>query len=172
MSDKTFRILGEETIRRTQAAAGAENPYWGWEELPPHPDPSKGCVRRGLCCKSSPGWFAPGEVEGAASLLGVEADALVRERLIIDSVEVDGERVFAFAPVKLGRDGAPAIPPATRADALYRALRGVCTFYDEGEGCTIYRARPYECRGYVCTNDPEDNPSHQAIARLWREASR
>lgn len=173
---RPFRIFSEETVRRAdpdaEFADGEDNPYWSAEEPEPHPDPSLGCIRRGLCCRSSPGWFAPGEAEAAAELLGLEPDAFVRRYLVIDSIEVDGERVEVFAPVKLGRDGKPAIPTATRADGLYRALRGTCVFYSEavpGEpGCRIYTKRPAECAAYVCVNAPEDNLSHEAIARLWR----
>src|SRR5690606_13800533 len=116
----------------------------------------------------SPGWFAPGEVEAAAAALGLEPDAFVRRYLVIDAVEVDGRRAEAFAPVKLGRDGEPMLTPATRADRLYRTLPGPCVFY-EGQGCRIYAARPYECRRYVCTNEPEQNPTHEEIGRMWLE---
>lgn len=173
-----FRILHESVQHRPDLAAEGddpdtpeENPYWTWDEQEPHPDPSKGCVRRGLCCKSNPGWFAPGEVEEAARLMGLEPDAFVRKYLVIDSVEVDGTRVHVFAPVKLGIDGKPAIPPASRADELYRTLRGQCVFFgtaaDGLPGCGIYEARPTECRRYICTNAPADNPTHEQIARLW-----
>lgn len=177
MKKRPFRILSEETVRRTldpgeaPVDEQAENPYWtDWEEIPPHPDPDKGCIRRGLCCKSSPGWFAPGEVEGAAALMGMSPDAFVRRYLVVDAIEVDGEPVSVFAPVKLARDGKPAIPPATLADPLYRALRGVCIFF-KNDGCSIYEARPKECRDYICTNKPADNPTHEQIARLWKEAA-
>lgn len=180
-----FRILDERLEKREAPASdtGAsgsggdapdapgevENPYWTWDEQPPHPNPELGCIRRGLCCKSSPGWFAPGEVEAAAALRGMEPDAFVRKYLVVDHQEVAGEVVHVFAPVKLGIDGRPAIPPASRTDALYRALRGQCTFYDvKAQGCGIYEARPTECRLYICTNAPGDNPSHEDIALLWR----
>lgn len=177
MKKRPFHILSEETVRRTPDPGdppideAAENPYWtDWEEIPPHPAPEKGCIRRGLCCKSSPGWFAPGEVEGAAALKGMTPDDFVRRYLVVDSILVDDEPVHVFAPVKLGRDKKPAITPATRADALYRALRGVCVFF-KNDGCSIYEARPLECREYICTNKPADNPSHEDIARLWKDAA-
>jgi len=161
-------IVREESVVERPGAENIENPYWiDDEEAAPHPDPSLGCIRRGLCCKSSPGWFAPGEVERAAESLGMSPDAFARQFLVIDSTDVDGERVEVFAPLKLARDGTPAIAPLARADVLYRTLRGRCVFF-EGEGCRIYAARPHECKHYVCTNAPELNPSHESIARLWR----
>jgi Fe-S-cluster containining protein len=71
-----------------------------------------------------------------------------------------------FAPVKRGPRGDLAFETGKPVDELYRRLRGTCTFYGEG-GCGIYAARPYECRHYDCTNEPEANPQHDAIARMW-----
>jgi len=98
----------------------------------------------------------------------MDADAFVRAYLVVDGLEVDGAWVHVFAPVKAGRDGEPVVPTAQPVDDLYRAFRGTCIFYD-GTGCGIYTARPYECQHYVCTNEPEDNPSHADIARMWRD---
>ena len=161
--------LGEWIVRRDDAS-DEENPYWDLEEPEPHPDPSLGCVRRGVCCKSSPGWFAPGEVEQAAALMGMEPDALVRSHLIVDGMEVGGRFVHVFAPVKLGRDEVPAFEPGRPVDRLYRVLRGTCTFYRGEQGCGIYEARPYECRHYDCTNPPSANPEHLEIAQMWLAA--
>ena len=165
-------ILSEETVARAGAPQGqGENPYWADEEPDEHPDPSLGCIRRGLCCKRHPGWFAPGEAEQAAALLGMEPDAFVRRYLVVTSIEVEGEEVHCFAPVKLGVDGEPQLEPGTKADRLYYVLRGPCVFYGP-EGCGIYAARPLECQRYVCTQEPEENLSKQELGRLWRDAAR
>ncbi|GIW72105.1 MAG: hypothetical protein KatS3mg102_1647 [Planctomycetota bacterium] len=169
---RRLRVLQEHTVHRPGQALAPENPYWAWEEpeFSEHPAPERGCIRRGLCCRSNPGWFAPGEVEKAAALLGLEPDAFVRRFCIIDALELEGERVEVFAPLKLGRDGAPLLPPGSRADALYRMFRGTCIFYDEpARACRIYPARPLECRRYICTNRPSENLSRRAIAGLWRQ---
>ncbi|MCO4763431.1 MAG: YkgJ family cysteine cluster protein [Myxococcales bacterium] len=175
-SDKTFRILNEveRTLPdRTDLPPGVaendvENPYWLWDELPPHPNPEKGCIQRGLCCRSSPGRFAPGEVEKAAELLGKTPDAFVKRYLVVDKVKVDGEEVAVFAPVKLDRKGKPALPTGGPVDRLYQVLRGTCVFFD-GTTCKIYGARPWECREYICTKPPEENPSHADVGRKWLE---
>lgn len=175
MKAKTSGLLSEEV--RDVAAGGdaapeagtdVENPYWA--DPPPHPCPEKGCIRRGLCCSSSPGWFAPGEIEAAAALLGLAPDAFVRTYCVIDAWDLPEGRVEVFAPLKLARDGSPALPPLSRADGWYRLLRGACVFF-EGGGCRIYAARPAECRAYLCTNPPEQNLSHEQLARRWREGS-
>ncbi len=167
--DKMTGLLGEETVS-VPAEAQTENPYWLAEEAEPHPNPELGCIRRGICCRSSPGWFAPNEIEKAAAHLELSPDGFVRRYLIIDQAMVDGVAVEVFAPVKLDREGRPALRPATRVDELYRVLRGTCIFF-ENEGCGIYPARPIECARYVCTNAPEDNLSHVAIGRLWQAAA-
>lgn len=164
-----FSILDEVVVRTEDYQDDApENPYWLDEEPDPHPNPELGCIRRNKCCKNFPGWFGPGEVEKAAAFLELEPAAFVKKYIIIDHTEVDGERVEVFVPVKLGKDRKPLIPPATRADSLYQVLRGPCVFFD-GAGCTIYGARPVECRGYVCTQPPQQNISHETIARMWRD---
>lgn len=162
--------LGEWIVHR-DTTSEVENPYWDLEEPEPHPDPTLGCVRRGVCCRTSPGWFAPGEAEAAAAAREMTPDEFVRTFLIIDGAEVDGEWVHVFAPVKVGREGAPVVELARPVDDLYRALRGTCVFFD-GSGCGIYESRPYECRRYDCTAEPEDNPNHDEIARMWWQAER
>jgi len=178
-SDKTFRILTETTVTLPDRAdlppgvaeTDVENPYWLWDELPPHPAPEKGCIQRGLCCRSSPGRFAPGEVEEAAALLGKTPDAFVKRYLVVDEVKVDEETVHVFAPVKLDRKGRPALPTGGRVDKLYQVLRGTCIFFD-GTTCKIYDARPWECRAYICTKAPEENPSNADVGRKWLAATK
>ncbi len=144
------------------------NPYW--VEPAPHPDPSLGCIRRGLCCKSSPGWFAPGEMEETIAQSGLEAREFIKKYIIIDGMDIDGVRVDVFAPVKLGRDGLPLEPTSSRASSLYGYLHGPCIFYQGEElGCGIYNARPLECARYICTNAPEDNITHREIAQMWKQ---
>lgn len=167
--DEEVRVIGEPSA---SSDAPEINPYWD-DQPQPHPDPSRGCIRRGLCCKSSPGWFAPGEVERAAELMGLTPDDFVKRYLIVDWLELpEHGRVHVFAPVKLGRDGLPLEPTGAQASRLYGMLKGPCVFYQsDAHGCGIYGARPIECRQYICTNAPEDNPSRRELARLWLENS-
>lgn len=166
-------ILSEETVHR-EGQPDVENPYWEAEEPQEHPNPELGCIRRGLCCKSSPGAFGPGELEQAAALLDLEPDAFVRRYAVVvelptpEGVEREGP-IHAFAPVKLDRRGKPLERPGTLTDRLYHQLRGPCIFY-EGDGCRIYGARPIECRRYVCTQPDDANLSHEELARLWLAA--
>jgi len=146
-----------------------EDPRWAHVD-PDHPAPWLGCIRRNLCCRSNPGWFAPGEAEQAAEVLGLDMASFVNRFLVVDHVDLSVGRVEAFAPVKLGRDGLPAEPTGSRTSDLYRYASGSCVFFD-GAGCAIYSARPWECRGYACTRLPEENPSRLQLAQLWLEAA-
>lgn len=163
-----MKILSEETrtVDADSTVSEGDNPYWLDEEQEPHPDPSLGCVRRGLCCRSSPGWFAPGEVEKAAAALDMSPDDFVRKYLVIDSIDVDGQLAEVFVPVKMGRGNKPLAPPATRVDRLYRMLRSPCVFFKDS-GCQIYDVRPLECRHYLCTAAEGDNLSHREIGAMW-----
>lgn len=164
---RPLRVLSEE-VRKRGESSGDENPYWQEEETPP-PSEAEGCIRRGACCRTSPGWFGPGEVEAAAQHLALTPDEFARRYLVIDGIELDEHgRVEVFAPLKLDRQGKPSLPPLSRADDWYRVLKGVCIFYDaNAKGCRIYAARPIECRHYFCGHDPQKNLSHEAIARSW-----
>jgi len=171
MSDEQRRrgILSEVTVHR-EGRSEEENPYWLAEEAQPHPNPELGCIRRGLCCKSHPGWFGPGQVERAAELKGMTPDDFVKQYLVVDWLDLDGERIHVFAPAKIAIDGDPLYPTGKVVDTLYQLLRSPCIFYN-GDGCRIYQSRPIECERYVCTNMPEDNISHAEIARMWRDAA-
>ena len=165
-------LISEITVHKENAEPSdetEENPCWTADEET-HPDPERGCIRRGACCRAHPGWFAPGEPERAADHLGMTPDAFVRRYLVIDSVDIDGTRVEAFAPVKLGRDGKPLWDTGTRVDRLYRILKSPCVFYGNESGCAIYPARPIECRHYDCTK-PENNLTRRHIGQLWRDGT-
>lgn len=140
-----------------------------WAHVDPdHPRPWDGCIRRGLCCRTSPGWFAPGEAERAAAHLGLEMGDFVNRYLVLDRIQTTIGRIEAFAPVKLGRDGEPVEPTGERTSDAYHLWQGACIFYGgEEAGCRIYPVRPLECRLYCCTNLPEDNPAKLDLGLLW-----
>jgi len=150
-----------------EPATAADRSSDAWAHVDPdHPRPWDGCIRRGLCCRRSPGWFAPGEAERAAALMGLPMAAFVNRYLILDHHETTIGRIEAFAPVRLAPDGDPVAPPGGRVTEFYHLGEGPCVFFD-GQGCRIYGARPLECRLYDCTNLPEDNPRRLDLALLW-----
>ncbi len=158
--DEEVRIIGEADPN------APTNPYWD-DQHEPHPNPELGCIRRGLCCKSNPGWFAPGEVEQAAQSLNMDPDEFVRTHLVVDWLEdPEGNKTYVFAPAKLGRDNKPLEPTGANVSRLYGLLKGPCIFYTHAQrACLIYKARPSECRQYICTENAFHRP---AIAALWK----
>jgi Fe-S-cluster containining protein len=126
------------------------------------------CRRCGRCCRKHPGWFAPGEPEKAAMLLGLPMADFVKKYLIIDYIETNWGKIEVFVPVKVDKDGVPVEPTNSKASRVYPMKKGTCIFYDEAEkGCRIYFARPIECRRYHCENSPEENMSKLQIAEMW-----
>lgn len=133
----------------------------------PTPTEEQGCIRRGYCCKNTPGWFAPGELEKAAEHLGMTPDEFANNYLVIDGYELpELGWVKVFAPVRLNRFNEPAMPPLSEVDDIYRYLNGPCIFYKEN-GCEIYPARPMECRSYFCGRDKDLNIDRKEIAIYW-----
>jgi Fe-S-cluster containining protein len=38
-----------------------------------------------------------------------------------------------------------------------------CQFLDENHMCSVYEARPHDCRGYVCWNQPDETVYQYAV---------
>ena len=78
------------------------------------------CTRCGNCCTGPPGyvWVTPEEIEAIAQLRGESSDDI----LSLYTWPVGGQRSLKEKP------------------------DGDCVFYDHHEGCTIYPARPRQCR--------------------------
>ena len=130
------------------------------------------CVRRGACCRNSPGWFGPGEAERVAEHLGIDIAEFAQGYLVLDSVRIGNLRVEAFAPVKVDDDGQPIEGPNVRVSRVYLLMEGACIFYDaEGRACRIHEVRPVECRHYFCAQPEERNLSKEQIGRMWIDAA-
>src|SRR2546426_9873212 len=99
-----------------------------------------GCTGCGNCCTGAPGyvWVKEKEIEALARLLGL-------------SVQAFGKRY-------LRRVGA-------RYSLLERA-RGECVFYRDGGGCTVYAARPEQCRTFPFW------PENLRAAGAWEQLKR
>jgi hypothetical protein len=96
------------------------------------------CTRCGDCCTGSPGyvWVRREEIEGLARFLGM-------------SVEAFGRRYLRRVGRKL---------------SLLEKSNGDCVFYDRG--CTVYPARPTQCRTFPFWTE------NLASASSWSEAAR
>ena len=117
----------------------------------------KKCVN---ACKISPGWFAPGEAEKAAELLGMPFKEFRQKYIIID-YWVDGANVYA--PRKLGVD-----EDLDLASYGYGFTEARCTFLDENDRCKIHAAKPMECREAMCCEPTM--MEREDIQQLWLDA--
>jgi uncharacterized protein len=78
------------------------------------------CTKCGNCCTGAPGyvWVEPAEIDALAAKLGVpEAEF----------------RAMYTRSVGKGR-------------SLREKSNGDCVFFEQGQGCTVYSARPTQCR--------------------------
>jgi Fe-S-cluster containining protein len=104
-------------------------------------------------CQHKPGWFAPGEAEKAAELLGMDFQTFFDTKLVADywlehENDLEGaltEDVFCLSPAWIGSDPGEEAP---------FNLKGVCVFLTDGK-CSIHDAKPRECRSYL-HDQPED----------------
>ena len=80
------------------------------------------CTQCGDCCTGAPGyvWLEAGEVEALAAHLGLERDPF-------------GKRYLRRVEGRL---------------SLVEKPGGDCVFFERGRGCTVYAARPSQCRTY------------------------
>lgn len=93
------------------------------------------CIGCKNACATKPGWFAPGEPEALAKALGITFEELFETKLMVDSIDVAGERVFVLSPAIVGFEGkaAPSRP-------------GECVFLDADDLCSIHQeGKPAEC---------------------------
>ena len=111
-------------------------------------------------CTCKPGWFNPGEAEKAADLLGVPLEELFKTRLAVDWWTNDYDETFLLSP---------SVKGGTPGEEFGEDPRGECVFYEDGK-CSIYDARPHECREYMHGDSKEVVADrHEAIAQRWKD---
>jgi len=98
------------------------------------------CTQCGDCCTGPPGyvWMSEADIERLAAHLGLARDELGRRFLR----RVDGDLSLVEKP---NHD---------------------CVFWERGRGCTVYAARPAQCRTYPFW------PEVVASKAAWREESK
>jgi Fe-S-cluster containining protein len=98
------------------------------------------CTRCGNCCtRPGPVYFSGGDLARAADFLGLSEDAFWLEYGLVEE------------------DGVPALDPPGD---------GPCPFYDPAQGCSIYAARPTQCRTWPFW------PEVVHRRRSWEKAAR
>jgi len=115
------------------------------------------CVKS---CRNTPGWFAPGEAEKTAKLLGMSFEEFRKQYLIIE-YWVGGS--YMYSPRKVGIDEDREV--ASFASYLYPAP---CVFLDENDRCKIHKAKPMECRESFSCSRTERN-MRRGISRMWKK---
>lgn len=111
-------------------------------------------------CERTPGWFAPGEAEKAAELLGIPFMDFKQDFLIRD-YWIGEPQIYVLAPRKLNVD--EHLDTASWGSAFTHAD---CVFLKEGK-CAIHEAKPYECRhALICEKSPG---TREKIVEMWRE---
>jgi hypothetical protein len=95
------------------------------------------CRRCGACCTGAPGhvWLAHGEADALAALLGLPVDAFLASC---------ARRVYGLW-------------------SLLEKEDGCCVFFVPGSGCSVYAARPRQCRSWPFW------PRIVAARRNWEE---
>ena len=98
------------------------------------------CSRCGHCCTGPPGvvWTTPAEVVELAAAKGLDVAAFSARYLR----EVEGRL------------------------ALVERTNGDCIFWDQAAGCTVYAARPEQCRTWPFW------PKHLATPEAWERTQR
>lgn len=110
-------------------------------------------------CKDKPGWFKPGEAEQVAELLALSMPDFFSKYLLVDyfTGELD---IFLLSPSVVGADAGEEFPANPR---------GQCVFYKDGK-CSIYSARPFECREYFHEQSHDEiSERHEAVAEAWSD---
>lgn len=98
------------------------------------------CERCGRCCKGpEPGyvWVSDREIARLAAALGLSVEDFTRRYV---------RRVF-------------------ERFSLVERANNDCVFYEDGKGCTVYDARPDQCRTFPFW------PKHFATEQTWRAAA-
>lgn len=118
------------------------------------------CAACVAACQRTPGWFAPGEAERTAALLGMEFDAFRTTYLICD-YWVGGAKLWSprKVGVDVGRD------TASWGGAFRDAP---CIFLDDQGRCKIHAAKPWECR-HTMACEPQ-GPLRPKINEMWLAA--
>lgn len=119
------------------------------------------CAKCVSACSITPGWFAPGEAEEAAKLLGVPFEEFSK-RLIKNYMYDEYDDVKFWIPRKVGPEFNPS---AELLSDRASNTKGRCTFLTEDNRCEIHAAKPMECREALLCNPTPD--IRRDIVKMW-----
>ena len=119
------------------------------------------CIR---CCERTPGWFAPGEAESAATLLGMGFDEFKQRFLIVDYWVASPNDIDVLSPRKVGVE-----TDQPRASWGYAFEHSKCVFLTAENRCRIHQSKPIECREALeCGNS--QSRGREKIAEMWKQS--
>ena len=113
------------------------------------------CDKCKTACRTTPGWFLPGEAEALADYMGMPLKQVFDEYLAVNWF-VGPPMVFALAPALVEYDAGEEYP----ADP-----RGTCVFLSDEDLCKIHPVKPHECAVQSCKT--YDKNLHEAVAKAW-----
>jgi Fe-S-cluster containining protein len=104
------------------------------------------CEKCVSACRRDPGRLIPADVQKLAALLGVGAEELKREYLVIIPARNSHVRFLAPAKIKAARFLAA---PGTVVPDYYAEEKGRCVFLSAEGACRVHEAKPFECAAYM-----------------------
>jgi len=114
-------------------------------------------------CEHKPGWFAPGEAEEAAKLMGTPVEEFFQEYLAVDYWMGNDEfpTTFVLSPrttkMETGGQEFPLSP------------HGTCVFLKDGL-CQIHKAKPSECAAADhATSSEAGQEKKKEILKEWMD---
>ena|SRR3990167_5770206 len=108
------------------------------------------------CCKTQPGWFAPGEAEKAAEFLSMSFEEFKEKYLVID-YWIGGACVYQPRKTNAEESGFHRVSYGSGFK------KGECIFL-KNDRCSIHEAKPIECRLTSCE---DDKISRGKINKIW-----
>lgn len=128
------------------------------------------CAECVACCTRTPGWFAPGEAEKAAELIGMPFDEF-REKYLVQDYWVGDPDIPVLAPGKVGVEE-QALGAQRPVSWGYAFARGRCVFLNEDDRCRIHEAKPMECRGALACGSGDRSCDRSEIVKMWERVGR
>lgn len=118
-----------------------------------------GCVS---ACLHLPGWFGPGEVEGAAAYMRMPRKRFIKE-FIVHEIADDG--TIVQRPRMMHEQGGSTLRDTPE-------LGDPCVFLSPDGYCRIHAAKPAECLTYSCEMPVKRYDNRRSILRRWIDAGR
>jgi len=148
------------------------------------------CEKCISCCKERPGWFRPKEIPELAEFLKASIKGIFQKYLIADYWIGDSSNIYLLSPVKdfdkveefliketisfqrehnkfMGREDCDRAGSYTSWS--YAFLHAPCIFLKNNR-CTIYEARPFECRVTWHRNNSSIKDIRRLIADEWKKS--